>query len=57
MERHRFEQTLAPNTWHSLQMTGSIRNGQVFYETMTINNITVRIMQSFAPLSQPQCAR
>jgi len=47
------EQTLAPNTWHSLQMTGSIRNGQVFYETMTINNITVRIMQGFAPVANP----
>jgi hypothetical protein len=47
------EQPLAPNTWHSLQMTGSIRNGQVFYETMTINNITVRIMQGFAPVANP----
>jgi hypothetical protein len=47
------EQPLAPNTWHSLQMTWSIRNGQVFYETMTINNITVRIMQGFAPVANP----
>jgi hypothetical protein len=45
------EQTLAPNTWHTLQMTGSIRKGLVFYETMTINNITVSIMQGFAPVA------
>lgn len=46
-------QSLAPNTWHTLRMTGHIAAQQVVYDDMTINDTTVVINRSYAPTREP----
>jgi len=46
-------QPLAPNTWHTLRMTGHIADQQLVYDDMTINDTTITINRAYTPIIEP----
>lgn len=46
-----YTQSLAVNTWHHIQIKGTVLNGQVHYVSFTSDSLSASLGQNYAPVS------